>query len=91
MMLNEVWIALENTVLRRIGAPPNSKQTNYKRPSPSTLDIPRTIVQNRLGLATLAPIYENSCFSVKSSPCPFRSFVWDFLHLFDLLTGQQVC
>lgn len=90
-MLNEVWIPPENTVFRRIGATPNSKQTNYKRASPSTLDIPRTTVENRLGLTTVAPIYENNCFSVKSSPCSFRSLVWDFLHLFDLLTGQQVC
>ena len=78
-------------LLSKYFAPPNSKQTNYKRPSPSTLDIQRTTVQNRLGLTTVAPIYENSCFSVKSSPCSFRSLVWDFLHLFDLLTGQQVC
>ena len=90
VMSNEVWVPLENTVFRRIGATPNSKQANYDRPSPSTLDIPRTTVQNRLGLTTVAAIYENSCFSVKSSPCCFRSLVWDFLHLFDLLTGQQV-
>ena len=74
-MPNEVWVPLENTVFRRIGATPNSKQANYDRPSPSTLDIPRTTVQNRLGLTTVAAIYENSCFSVKSSPCCFRSLV----------------